>query len=92
MKGKLNKETFASILKIHLLAWYPNLPNKSKILIKLLSRLFDGKDLNSKGDLEWEEFVNYIINSSYQQNYDFSAYGLQYYSLSKKSFLRIKKN
>ena len=46
MKGKLNKETFASILKIHLLAWYPNLPNKSKILIKLLSRLFDGKDLN----------------------------------------------
>ena len=84
--GKLNKETFVSILKRHLLTWYPNLPNRSKILIKLLSRLFDEIDLNSNGDLEWEEFVNYIINSSYQQNYEFSAYGLQHYSLSKEEF------
>ena len=84
--GKLNKETFVSILKRHLLTWYPNIPNRTKILIKLLSRLFDEIDLNSNGDLEWEEFVNYIINSSYQQNYSNSSYGLQHYSLSKEDY------
>ena len=84
--GKLNKETFVSILKRHLLTWYPNIPNRSRILVKLLSRLFDEIDLNSNGDLEWEEFVNYIINSSYQQNYENSSYGLLHYSLSKEDF------
>ena len=84
--GKLNKETFVSILKRHLLTWYPNIPNRENILIKLLSRLFDEIDLNSNGDLEWDEFANYIINSSYQQNYEHSSYGLQQYSLSKEDF------
>ena len=45
--GKLNKQTFVSILKRHLLTWYPNIPNRENILIKLLSRLFDEIDLNS---------------------------------------------
>ena len=81
--GKLNKETFISILKRHLLTWHPNLPNREETLIKLLSRLFDEIDLNSNGDLEWEEFVNYIINSSYHQNYENSVYALQQYALSK---------
>ena len=84
--GKLDKETFVTILKRHLLTWYPNLPNRENILIKLLSRLFDEIDLNSNGDLEWEEFSDYIINSSYQQNYEFSSYGLRQYSLSKEEF------
>jgi hypothetical protein len=83
--GKLNKETFISILKRHLLTWHPNLPNREEILIKLLSRLFDEIDLNSNGDLEWDEFVNYIINSSYHQNYENSLYALQQYSLSKET-------
>ena len=84
--GKINKETFVSILKRHLLTWHPNIPNRTNILIKLLSRLFDEIDLNSNGYLEWEEFVNYIINSSYRQNYEFSEYGLQFYSLSNENF------
>ena len=84
--GKLNKETFISILKRHLLTWHPNLPNREETLIKLLSRLFDEIDLNSNGDLEWEEFVNYIINSSYHQNYENSLYALQQYALSKEEF------
>ena len=84
--GKLNKETFISILKRHLLTWHPNLPNREETLIKLLSRLFDEIDLNSNGDLEWEEFVNYIINSSYHQNYENSLYALQQYALSKETF------
>ena len=83
--GKLNKETFISILKRHLLTWHPNLPNREETLIKLLSRLFDEIDLNSNGDLEWEEFVNYIINSSYHQTYENSLYTLQQYSLSKEA-------
>ena len=90
--GKLNKETFVSILKRHLLTWYPNIPNRSRLLIKLLSRLFDEIDLNSNGDLEWEEFVNYIINSSYQQNNIHSSYGLQHYSLSKEEFFDHQDN
>ena len=84
--GKLNKETFISILKRHLLTWHPNLPNREETLIKLLSRLFDEIDLNSNGDLEWEEFVNYIINSSYHQSYENSLYALQQYALSKDVF------
>ena len=84
--GKLNKETFISILKRHLLTWHPNLPNREETLIKLLSRLFDEIDLNSNGDLEWEEFVNYIINSSYHQNYENSLYALQQYALSRDTF------
>ena len=83
--GKLNKETFISILKRHLLMWHPNLPNREKTLIKLLSRLFDEIDLNSNGDLEWDEFVNYITNSSYHHNYENSVYSLQQYSLSKNT-------
>ena len=84
--GKLNKETFVSILKRHLLTWYPNIPNRENILIKLLARLFDEIDLSSNGYLTWDEFTNYIINSSYQQNYEFSSYGLQQYSISKEEF------
>ena len=84
--GKLNKETFISILKRHLLTWHPDLPNREETLIKLLSRLFDEIDLNSNGDLEWEEFVNYIINSSYHQNYENSLYALQQYALSRDPF------
>ena len=84
--GKLNKETFVSILKRHLLTWHPNIENRTKILIKLLSRLFDEIDLNSNGDLEWEEFVNYIISGSYQQSKENSSYNLHYYSLSKEEF------
>ena len=90
--GKLNKETFVSILKRHLLTWYPNIPNRSQILIKFLSRLFDEIDLNSNGDLEWEEFVNYIINSSYQQNAVNSSYSLQNYFLSNDNFFEHEDN
>ena len=84
--GKINKVTFVSILKRHLLTWYPDIPDRTNILIKLLSRLFDEIDLNSNGDLEWDEFVNYIVNSSYQQNVHFSPFKLKQYSLSKEDF------
>ena len=77
--GKLNKEAFVSILKRHLLTWYPNLPNRSKILIKLLSRLFDEIDLNSNMDLEQEEFVYYFFD--HQEELD----DLMYNNLSNKT-------
>ena len=62
--GILNKETFICILKNHLLSWNLNLPHRETMIIKLLSRLFDEIDINSTGEVQWSDFVNYIINLS----------------------------
>ena len=59
--GILNKETFICIIKNHLLSWKPDIPHREKIIIKLLSRLFEEIDINSKGEIDWKDFVNYII-------------------------------
>ena len=83
--GELTKETFISILKRHLLTWHPNIKNREKILIKLLSRLFDEIDLNSNGNMEWDEFTNYIIHSSIKENVGNSLYKLKFYNLSKQT-------
>ena len=83
--GELTKETFISILKRHLLTWHPNIQNREKILIKLLSRLFDEIDLNSNGNMEWDEFTNYIIHSSIKEKCGNSLYKLKFYNLSKQT-------
>ena len=62
--GVLDKITFITIFKKHLTLWHPNLPNRNEILIKLLSRLFDEIDINSNGDLEWSEFMNYLTSNA----------------------------
>ena len=90
--GKLNKQTFISILKRHLLKWHPNIPNREEILIKLLSRLFDEIDLNSNGKLEWDEFTNYIIHSTNEIHFDNSLYRLKHYSISNKLIDRRDNN
>ena len=90
--GKLNKQTFISILKRHLLKWHPNIPNREEILIKLLSRLFDEIDLNSNGKLEWDEFTNYIIHSTNEIHFDNSIYRLKHYSISNKLIDRRDNN
>ena len=83
--GNINKETFICILKRHFITWNATLPNREEILIKLLSRLFDEIDINSNGLLDWNEFVNYTINSnsSINNNRDInrSLYSLQKYIL-----------
>ena len=60
--GTLKKEEMIAILKNHLLGFIPNYPDRERIMIKLLSRLFNDINLNNNGELEWDEFTNYIIN------------------------------
>ena len=81
--GVINKVTFISIIKRHLNKWHPELCNREEILVKLLSRLFDQIDLNSNGDMEWSEFMNYIVDSSFQKNFQKAANTLQHYALCK---------
>ena len=61
----LTKEEFVAILKNHLLAFIPGHPDRERIMIKLLSKLFSDIDLNDNGTLEWNEFTNYIIHNTY---------------------------
>ena len=81
--GILNKETFICILKNHLLSWNLNLPHRETMIIKLLSRLFDEIDINSTGDVQWSDFVNYIINLSNMNLNEKALYSLQSYIQSK---------
>ena len=81
--GFLNKETFICIIKRHLLSWKPDLPNREKIIIKLLSRLFNEIDINSNNEIEWKDFVNYIISISNISTNKKSLYSLQSYNQSK---------
>ena len=83
--GVLNKVTFISIIKRHLNKWHPDLCNREEILVKLLSRLFDQIDLNSNGDMEWNEFMNYIVDSSFQKNFQKASNTLQHYAICKTS-------
>ena len=66
--GSLEKEEMVAILKNHLLSFIPNHPQREKIMIRLLSRLFSDIDLNDNGTLEWNEFTNYILNISANNN------------------------
>ena len=81
--GILNKENFICIIKNHLLNWKPDIPHREKIIIKLLSRLFEEIDINSKGEIEWKDFVNYIILLSNSNSIENSMYALQNYNQSK---------
>ncbi len=85
--GSLSRTEFISILKNHLLSWHPNIPNREKLLIKLLNRLFSEIDLNDNGTLEWSEFTNYIIHNSNSLNNknDTDSFRLRFYSTTKKT-------
>ena len=84
--GVIDKITFISIIKRHLDKWHPELANREEILIKLLSRLFDQIDLNSNGDLEWSEFMNYIVENSFKKNFQSASNTLQHYAVCKNNF------
>ena len=87
--GVIDKITFISIIKRHLDKWHPELANREEILIKLLSRLFDQIDLNSNGDLEWSEFMNYIVENSFKKNFQSASNTLQHYAVCKNNFTII---
>ena len=83
--GALKKEEMVAILKNHLLGFLPDHPNREKIMVRLLSRLFGDIDLNDNGDLEWNEFTNYIIHLGGSGGGSKSnvAYRLKFYSKSE---------
>ena len=85
--GALKKEEMVAILKNHLLGFLPDHPQREKIMVRLLSRLFGDIDLNDNGDLEWNEFTNYIIHlgGSGDQSKSNVAYRLKFYSKSEKN-------
>ncbi len=85
--GIINRIEFISILKNHLLSWHPDLPDRERILVKLLDRLFSEIDLNDNGTLEWAEFTNYIIHNSNSLNNknDIDSFRLRFYSTARKN-------
>ena len=87
--GALKKEEMVAILKNHLLGFLPDHPNREKIMVRLLSRLFGDIDLNDNGDLEWNEFTNYIIHLGGSGGGSKSnvAYRLKFYSKSEINIL-----
>ena len=87
--GALKKEEMVAILKNHLLGFLPDHPDREKIMVRLLSRLFGDIDLNDNGDLEWNEFTNYIIHLGGSGGGSKSnvAYRLKFYSKSEINIL-----
>lgn len=64
--GSVALPEFICILKNHLLGFHPDLRDRENKLIQLLYRLFDEIDLNNNGVVEWNEFINYIINCTHK--------------------------
>ena len=87
--GVLDKTDFIGILKNHLLGWHPEIEDRETILIKLLDRLFWEIDLNDNGDMEWNEFTNFIINNSDNEIGNKISYSLKSYNLSKNDEIKI---
>ena len=88
--GALKKEEMVAILKNHLLGFLPEHPGREKIMVRLLSRLFGDIDLNDNGNLEWNEFTNYIINLGGKGGGTKSnvAYRLKFYAKSEKNIVQ----
>ena len=61
--GELSEMEFVKVIKNNLHLWHPELPDRTRILSKLLIKLFDDIDLNNNRTIEWDEFTNYIIHS-----------------------------
>ena len=60
--GSITKDLFICILKMHISLNNQEIKNKNKILIKLLSKLFDEIDLDSNEIINWNEFANFLAN------------------------------
>jgi len=92
--GTLKKEEMIAILKNHLLGFIPNNPDRERIMIKLLSKLFNDINLNDNGELEWDEFTNYIINvkDRGEKTKTRITHSLKYYSRSDANIKRSELN
>ena len=90
--GELNEIEFISILKNYLTEWYPNIPNRETIMVKLLSRLFNDIDLNCTEIITWDDFTQYLTYASSNMNKKKLNYDLRQYKHSKKTLENIAFN
>ena len=87
--GSITKDLFICILKNHLSLSHSDLKNKNKIMIKLLSKLFDEIDVDSKEIINWNEFSNFLVNFS--EGKKVKKYYLKKYYQSKMEINPIEK-
>lgn len=83
--GELSELEFIKVVKNNLHSWHPELPDRVKILSKLLIKLCDDIDLNNNKTLEWDEFTNYIMNSGENIFQNRLNYQLKFYAPAKNS-------
>lgn len=62
--GKMGLNDFVKSVMEHLKNWRTGLANREMLLVKLIIQLFKDIDINGNGDLEWDEFTNYIIEKA----------------------------
>lgn len=55
---------FIAIARRHLKFWQVDLPHREARLVRYLTSLFREIDINGNGDMEWEEFTNYVIEKA----------------------------
>ena len=83
--GELTELEFIKVVKNNLHSWHPELPDRIKILSKLLIKLCDDIDLNNNKTLEWDEFTNYIMNSGENIFQNRLNYQLKFYAPAKNN-------
>ena len=89
--GSITKDLFICILKRHLFSWYPKIKNRQKIIVKLLSQLFDEIDLDSDDIISWNEFSNYLVHVGNSKKNENSSYYLRKYFKCKTIFDHTEK-
>ena len=83
--GELTELEFIKVVKNNLHSWHPELPDRVKLLSKLLIKLCDDIDLNNNKTLEWDEFTNYIMHSGENIFQNRLNYQLKFYTPAKNS-------
>jgi hypothetical protein len=62
--GEISINDFIMIIKDHLIHWQLDISNRETKLIRCLYLLFNDIDLNGNGQMDWDEFTNYIIEKA----------------------------
>ena len=88
--GELNEIEFISILKNYLPGWHPDLNNREKIMVKLLSRLFKNIDIFCNDVINWDDFTEYLTYISSNVSKKRLNYDLRMYTKAKKNFDNIQ--
>jgi hypothetical protein len=88
--GELNEIEFISILKNYLPGWHPDLHNREKIMVKLLSRLFKNIDIFCNDVINWDDFTEYLTYISSNVSKKRLNYDLRMYTKAKKNFDNIQ--